>query len=281
MTQQESTIAESGANAELSGIARGRVDIHSHVLPGFDDGAADLESALAMLASAAADGTSAIVATPHNDLVRGRDITASVAALNDAAREQGTAIRVLTGCELKLSADLPQRFSGGDVLTLNDSAYVLIELSLQGELSPYLQRAMFELQVAGALPILAHVERYPPVQRNPEVLSELVRQGVLMQVNADSLLGHAGRRARETAERLARSRMLHLLASDAHDLTTRPPLLSEAHERLERLTSANFRAWVEQVPRQIIQGQVVTTPEPRGAAQESRLGALLARLRPS
>jgi protein-tyrosine phosphatase len=255
-----------------------RVDIHSHVLPGIDDGARDLETALALLAAAAADGTRTIVATPHSAACDGLNLPERVDALRAAAGAAGLDITVLAGSEVRFSSDLAERFAAGRLVTLNGTAYVLLELPLQGELSPYLQRAFFDLQVAGALPILAHVERYPAVQRDPAVLLDLARQGVLLQVNADSLTGGAGRRAREAAEHLARLRLVHVVASDAHDLRGRPPVLRPAYERLARVTSPEYAAWVEQTPLQIVRGEVVTAPEPHGEERRFRFGSLLTRM---
>lgn len=235
-----------------------------------------------MLERAAADGTRVIAATPHAGRCRPEAITAGVARLNDLARSAGLAISVVGGCEYPLDAELVERHRAGRLVTLNGTPYVLVELINWVEWPPYFARAVYELQLAGLIPVLAHPERYPPVQRRPELLVEAVRAGVVIQLNAGSLLGQYGSAARRTAERLARARLAHLIASDGHDPAHRPPVLAGALERARELAGEEHAVWMRRAAAAVVEGQALVLPEPELdvlEAERSWLGRLRSWLR--
>jgi protein-tyrosine phosphatase len=255
----------------------GRVDLHSHVMPGVDDGARDAEEALAMLRLAAADGTRVIAATPHATRCTPADIVDGVRRLNALAAAHGIDITVASGSEVRFDSGLAERFQRGELATLNDTPYLLMELSLRSDWSPYLGRGVYDLQMAGAWPILAHAERYPTVQREPERIVELVESGVLIQINADALNGLAGRAAKRAAETLLARHLAHVIASDAHDPRVRPPLLADAYRRAAQVVDADYMSFLTDVPHRIIAGEPVTTPVPIEPRDDSWLGRLRAR----
>lgn len=238
------------------------VDLHSHVLPDIDDGAADLQEALTMLRIAAEDGTTVIAATPHAANAEPQQIIAAVAALNASAARAGIPVTVVSGSEIIFAADLADCYRNGRLTTLNDTRYVLIELPLQADWSPFFPQAIFALQVAGALPILVHAERYRAVHQQPSILADAIANGVLIQVNADSILGHAGRTTRTTAEHLLRHRMVHIVASDAHNTTTRPPRTRAALARVSAVVDADYAAWIRANAATVLTGETVTGPAP-------------------
>jgi protein-tyrosine phosphatase len=116
--------------------------------------------------------------------------------------------------------------------------------------------------MAGASPILAHAERYPTIQHHPELVADLVANEVLIQLNASSLLRSGSGRRRKTAEYLLRSRLAHLVASDAHDATVRPPLLTPALARAAELVGDDYVAWMAQTAADVVAGQPVIMPRP-------------------
>lgn len=238
------------------------VDMHSHILPDFDDGSRDIQESLDMLRIAEADGTSVIVATPHAESASADVILAAVEHLNERARHAGLAIRVLPGSEIRLTTDTSSEYRMSELVSINHTPYALIELPFQGTWTAGVYRAMHHLQLAGAWPILAHAERYQAVQHDPRVLLDLVESNVLLQVNAGSLTGEAGAGPRRIAERLARSRMLHILASDAHGPTRRPPELRAAFALLENLAGSEHAAFVQHVAKAVIDGTPVSIAGP-------------------
>lgn len=237
-------------------------DLHCHVLPGLDDGPSSLDDSLEMLRMAEADGISTVVATPHADRCTPGAIRSSLESLRAAASSAGIAVDLLAGSEIRLESDLPPRLTAGNLLTINSTPYVLLELPLSGDWPPFLAQATYELQMAGYLPVLAHAERYPRVQREPEVLSSLIDSGVVIQINGDSLLGRSGDRVRRTAETLIGARLAHLIASDAHSPRRRDLRLAEAIERAATITGGMSLEWYQSLPWTLLRGQPVTLPEP-------------------
>jgi protein-tyrosine phosphatase len=188
-------------------------------------------------------------------------------------------VRVLSGSEQLLTADLPARLRAGDVATLAGSAWVLVEIPMSSTWPSWFDQAIYALQLAGGWPILAHAERYPAVQGNPWLLSGAAAAGVLIQVNAGALLGRAGDSARHTAEQLLHMRLVHLLASDAHSPTHRPPLLAGAFVRAAAIGGYDYAAEIAANAMRVVAGESVTPGIPWLAPQpaDSRFSRALRR----
>jgi protein-tyrosine phosphatase len=189
------------------------IDLHSHVLPGLDDGAANLEESLAICAAAAADGIEVLAATPH---VR-HDYPTTPEAMEgafEALRAAGPPVELVRGGELDIDElDRPkeelQRFA------LGGSSYLLVETPYVGWPLDLADR-LFRLHVQGFHTVLAHPERNIDVQERPELLEPIVAGGVLVQLTAAAVDGRFGRQARASARTLLDRRLAHLVASDAH-----------------------------------------------------------------
>ncbi len=238
------------------------VDLHSHVLPCVDDGARDPEESLEMLRVAASDGTRVIAATPHASRCCMEQIIEGVDRLNTLAAAEGLDITVVTGSEVRLNADVPERYRAGRLTTLNGTDYLLVELPLRGEWPHYVDQAIYDLQIAGALPVLAHAERYPAVQQQPLILTKLIARGILIQINANSLEGDFGRSARDTAELLLQARLAHLIASDSHRPDSRPPRIGAAIERAAALAGSEYAGWMVDAAAAVVEGTPVSLPDP-------------------
>jgi protein-tyrosine phosphatase len=184
-----------------------------------------------MARAAVEDGIRTIVATPHwpvdGALTAGPRVRELAAEVQERLRAAEVPLRVLPGHELEISWEMHRSLELGEALTLADSRFVLLETPYYG-LPPYLRDLIFQLQSRGYRPILAHPERNPNVQHDPTRLEELVDAGCLLQVNAGSVLGRFGPRPRRTAEALLARGWVQLLASDAHNPGTRPPVVAEA-----------------------------------------------------
>lgn len=215
------------------------IDLHAHILPGLDDGAADWEEAVAMARLAVASGTTGMFATPHwleDEFAHDPEVVLDV--LNELRRrltEAAIPLTVWPGMEVYLTPSLPQRLREGRLLTLNDrQTHLLVELPL-GDWPSYTEQVLFELRLAGVTPVLAHPERSRAVIDDPTRLERVVTQGALVQVNAGSLTGQFGRRVQRCAEEMVKRGLVHFLGSDAHSCGQRNPSLAEAAERLQRL----------------------------------------------
>jgi protein-tyrosine phosphatase len=209
------------------------IDLHCHLLPGIDDGARNLEMALAMAHMASSESITTIACTPHilpgvyNNT--GPAIRVAVARLRESISEAGIPIALVAGADVHIAPDLGVQLREGRVLTLNDSRYLLLE-PLHHLLPPRLEDLIFGLQTAGYVPILTHPERLSWIEGRYDLIKRFVNNSVLMQITAGSLLGQFGRRPRYWAERMLDDGLCHLLATDAHDTERRAPRMAEARE---------------------------------------------------
>jgi protein-tyrosine phosphatase len=242
------------------------IDLHTHILPGVDDGAENLAVAVAMAQMARDDGVTTIVATPHRNpwayCAEPDQARQLLAGLQKACHEAGCDVELLLGGEAHIAPDLPNQLRQGVALTINDTRYLLIEWPV--DLFPaYSDRVIFDLQVRGIMPIIAHAERYRVVQRNVRFLVPLIERGLVVQVTASSLLGEAGPVTQHVAETMLVENLAHVLASDSHSVTRRPPVLSAARARAAELVGAErARALVEAVPRAIVDNRALSLPVP-------------------
>ncbi len=252
------------------------IDLHCHILPGLDDGAASLEESLAMAGLAVADGIKGIVATPHtlNGVSTNAvlDILFAVSALERALAAGGISLRIFPGSEAHLVTRMALKIKNGEICTLNNNGkYVLIELPSQS-VPAGVKQEVFELKLGGITPIIAHPERNAAIQNNPDILRELIHMGALAQVTAMSLLGDFGPGAGECAKRLLENRLVQLIASDAHSPRTRPPLLSQAVEEAARILGnpREAEAMVFGRPAAILTGHPLDCPNPTMPRQKHK-----------
>jgi protein-tyrosine phosphatase len=207
------------------------IDLHSHILPGLDDGARDLEDALEIARTAVADGITAIAATPHvrEDYPTTADAMENgVRQLRQAIEREGIQLEVLTGGEIsleqldRLSTDELRRFGLG-----GNPKYLLLE-------TPYRDwplsfgEIVFRLGAQGITAVIAHPERNGEVQADVDKVADLVRAGALIQVTAASLDGRLGSRARNCARKLLHAELVDMVGSDAHTAGLREVGLSGA-----------------------------------------------------
>lgn len=241
------------------------IDLHTHVLPGLDDGARDLETSLELLRAFYRDGVRTVVATPHRLHPRfpleqeavDRAFSRLEAELQSREEEE-LQVRVEPGAEVRYCPDLPARRKELGGLTLGrSSSFLLLELPFDF-LPEELPRVLFELCASEVTPILAHAERYPEYQSDPELLRDAVRRGALVQVTAASVTGRMGRREKKLSHRLLREGLVHVLASDAHDPLRRPPGLKDAVRIASKwLGEEGARALVASNPARILAGEPI------------------------
>jgi protein-tyrosine phosphatase len=195
------------------------IDLHTHILPGIDDGARTLEDALAMARIFVAEGVTVVAATPHvrDDFPTSANVMLhSVAALRRVLDEEEIPLTLLPGAEV--AVDWLVRLDDDELRRLSlagSGRYVLVETPYRGWPVELLER-LLRLRAAGFTPVLAHPERNPVVQATPSLLAPLVGGGMLVQVTAASLDGRLGTASRNTGHRLVAAGLAHMVASDAH-----------------------------------------------------------------
>ena len=209
------------------------IDLHCHILPGIDDGAADVATAVAMARAFVADGVTMVACTPHilpgvyhNT---GPQIRKAVQDLQHELDAQGIALELTTGADAHVVPDFVAGLRSGHLLSLADTRYVLVEPP-HHVAPPRLHDLFFQLIVAGYVPILTHPERLGWIKSHYAAIQELARSGTWMQITAGSLTGGFGRTSRYWAERMLDDGLVHILATDAHDTLRRPPNLSQGRE---------------------------------------------------
>jgi len=257
------------------------IDLHSHILPGLDDGATDLKEALAMARIAVADGIKTMVATPHVETglyENSREtILAAVDELRGHLRENNIPLELLPGAEYHLEPDLPGRLQRGELLTINDGGrYLLVELPA-AVVPDYTVRVFYELQLQGVTPVIAHPERNLALTRHPSILYELVARGAVTQLTAASFTG-GSRSAAAAARAFLTKGCVHLVATDAHSSARRPPLLAEACRQVVKLAGqARSVELVSDNPLRVLQGKALETAKIECTHQSRR--SLLQRLK--
>jgi protein-tyrosine phosphatase len=245
------------------------IDLHCHILPGVDDGARSLEESVALCRLAAADGCTAMIATPHQR--RGEwwnDDREQLRQLAHQVQETvGDSLTVRLGGEVHGDPDLlseVERLPEGGIQPLAGSRYLLIELDVYTTPAAAIH-LIHEIVVAGWRPILAHPELIPWLAPDPEMLRRLVGLGATAQVTAMSLTGDFGRRPQQEAWRMLDAGLVHFVASDAHDVRRRPPGLRRAYQMIaarsgeetaRRLTTDNPRAVLEDQPLPASSGEI-------------------------
>ena len=223
----------------VTAVHLGFVDIHCHLLPGIDDGAADWETTLGMAQMAVADGMRTMIVTPHQlgNFVqnRGDDIRARTVQLQQVLDQHGIALNVMPGGDVRIEDGMLEGLVSGEVMSLGDlRRHVLLELP--HELYFPLEGVLAALVRQGMTGILSHPERNRGLLREPDLLPGLVDGGCLMQVTAGSLMGTFGSASQALAEWMLGEGLVHFIATDAHGTKSRRPLMRRAFDRVVELT---------------------------------------------
>jgi len=213
------------------------VDIHSHIIPGIDDGAKNMEMTLEMIKNAEREGTREIIATPHYLLEYGEatieEVKNHVKKLNEILEDEKINVKVYSGQEVYFTEKIIEDYMSGNIGTLNDSRYMLIEFPMD-KFEENIFDVLYELQVRNIVPIIAHPERYKPFMKTPTLINDFINQGYLFQVNSGSIEGKFGENVRKTAEIFLTNNIYNFIGSDAHNITNRKTGLKDALDLLNK-----------------------------------------------
>lgn len=229
------------------------IDIHSHILPGVDDGPADQDTALAMARMAVKDGITTMIATPHVEgpALAAQDIHDHVSRFNTLLQENDIRLNVVAGAEVAYHADLAS-LSG---YCLHHGPFVLIELP-HSHIPKGAGEFLYELKIKGYQPIIAHPERNRDVLTDPQLLLDLLDPHISIQLTAESVTGELGPHIQQCAHYLLRRQAVHFLASDAHGLKNRKPLLAKARKIAAKIIGKKAAAkLVEDNPAAVLNGK--------------------------
>jgi protein-tyrosine phosphatase len=246
------------------------IDIHHHLLFGLDDGPSDIEISVAMAEMSVKNGVTHIVCTPHSSEQFKFDPAVNLERLQMIQERLGKRVTLGLGCDFHLMFDnIEDAIAHPAKYSINGKQYLLVEFPDHG-ISQNMNEIFFRLTTAGMTSIITHPERNPTLARNPERMIEWLRAGCYIQITAASLTGRFGKIAQRVSHELLRRNWVNFIATDAHDLTSRPPMLRDAHqlvaekygvETADRLCEHNPRAayFGEPLPAQ---------PEPEGLNPE-------------
>jgi len=206
------------------------VDVHCHILPGLDDGPHTMEESIAMAESAIAEGTTHVVATPHSS-ERFRFDYEQVRQLRDDLQSRlGNRVRIATGCDFHLNRENldalrkePRRYC------INQRDYLLVEFN-EISIPPAMDQTLHGLQLSGLRLIVTHPERNAILRTHEERLRDWVRRGCFVQVTGGALTGGFGPTAQQIAMRWISEGIVHIVASDAHNMRNRPLRLQPAYD---------------------------------------------------
>ena len=214
------------------------VDIHCHILPGIDDGAEDIYDSLSMASLAEKSGVRAVVATPHCNVpgapanyfnAHFREILIKT---RKAFEKEGIGIKLLGGMEVFATYDLPELIKNGKILTINQSRYLLVEFGFYEE-PEFAQIMVKRLRELNVVPVIAHPERYEFIREDLEFAKKLKAEGCVFQANKGSFLGRYGSSTEKCAFELMKSKLIDVIASDAHNPDIRTPHMTEAYTLLK------------------------------------------------
>ena len=227
------------------------IDFHTHIIPNIDDGSRSIEETFNLIKEAKEVGFDGIVLTSHyienyyETNSPERDVW--VKAISDNLKTTGIETDLYLANEIYLSDNMMNLLIEGKASTINNSSYVLFEMPLNVE-PMNLYDVIYSLQENKIIPVLAHPERYSFVQKEPELINDLIEKGVLMQANYGSILGQYGEKAQIIVKKFFEANMIHFLGSDVHRQNTVykrvPKALNEIRnivgaEKLEELTTKN------------------------------------------
>lgn len=236
------------------------IDMHSHILPGLDDGAKNMEETLGMVHQLHKAGFRTLLATPH--VLEGKDFLcpAEILAITDRVREcvaeAGISVEILPGAENYIFPDMAKWVSAGKLQTFGKTGnFLLIELPLS-EIPQYTDQVFFELQVKGVTPVLAHPERYRGLVNEVERLLDWAKRGILFQLDLRSYNGYYGPQPKQLAELMLSNELIHVIGSDAHHVARSESIYPEALRNIKEIMGeSKFQEMTQSNPRSILDGK--------------------------
>ena len=221
----------------------GYIDMHSHILPGMDDGSRSMGQTLRMLETAVSEGISTMIATPHNmpgkGCPPGSVVRRKVDELRQTVEKEGIPLEIVAGTEYYYREEVLDILDSEDAVTLGNSDCVLVEFEPLAERN-YIRNALRNILGLGYRPVIAHVERYAKLMEDTAVLGDMRKNGILVQVNAMSVTGDNGRQAKKDVRNLLKKGLVDFVATDAHSDGRRAPYMEKCAEVLYRKCGTEY-----------------------------------------
>lgn len=241
------------------------IDLHCHILPGIDDGAQDMEDSLAIARMAVAEGITHILATPHHQahgwVNEKEEVEALVAKVQEEIDAEEIPLTLFAGQEVRLYGEIIEDIKAGKIQFIDeDEQYLLIEFP-STSVPSYAERLFYELQTMAVTPIVVHPERNQTIQKHPEILRNLIDKGALAQLTAGSYIGEYGKDAKKMSKRLIDANLVHYIASDAHNTSTRKFYLKDSYAALEKDYGSSLVKKYQERTKDLVNGELIFPEE--------------------
>ena len=213
-----------------------KIDIHTHILPGVDDGSKSINESLAIIDYLIGIGVTDIVLTSH--YIKGTGYNYDTKSRNEILNNLENELKdrdvfLYIGNEVYLCDEVVDLYKKKEICTLNNSKYMLVELPLSSYYKNF-PNALCDLNEDGIIPIIAHPERYKFIQNDCKRIKELLEFDCLLQINIDSLIGKYGRKAKKLAKFLLKKNLVSFVATDTHYVSD-PKKLEKAYKKLRKI----------------------------------------------
>lgn len=237
------------------------IDLHTHFIPGVDDGADSIKEAVEMARLAVEEGVSHAVLTPHHNkywVTNPKEkVLARIGEVEEAVTQAGIPLTFSASQEIRLNEEFLEELFAGNYLSLDQTGkYYLVEFSWR-DFPPFAKRYLQEMIAADMTPVIAHPERQRAFLDNPKLLPSLIEMGCLAQVTATSIIGGYDEEIEKAAHEMIQAGMIHTIASDVHNTSIRPFNLQAAFQRLEKEYGVAYKNYLVENARKIFEGKEI------------------------
>jgi len=252
------------------------IDIHSHILPGIDDGAKTIQDSIDMAKQAVSEGIHTIIATPHHkngkfDNIKS-DILPLVDELNTTFKQENINLQVLPGQECRIYGEILEDYQKGDILPLNQSSHYLFIEFPSSSVPRYAERLLYDIQVEGLTPVIVHPERNAELIERPDKLYKLVKNGAVTQLTASSLTGYFGKNIQKFSQQMIQANLTHFIASDAHNIHNRTFKMEEAMDYIEKKYGIDMVYYFTENAEMLVDGKTIYKEIPELIKKKKFLG---------
>ncbi|MEH7239556.1 tyrosine-protein phosphatase [Bacillus sp. JJ1562] len=252
------------------------IDIHCHILPCLDDGAKDLDETISMAKKAAEEGITKIIATPHykkREFENSKEkILQAVENINKEISQHKIPLTILPGQEPRIYGEILQDYNKGEILSLNNGGkYLFVEFP-SGHVPRYSEQLLFDIQLNGLTPVIVHPERNSEIMENPDLLYNFVKNGACTQITSSSVTGHFGKKIKKFTMQLVESNLTHFVASDSHNLSSRPFRMREAYGELVKEYDVGVEYFFKENSELLVEGKTIVKDTPEKIKKKKLFG---------
>ncbi|NOU95100.1 tyrosine protein phosphatase [Paenibacillus sp. LMG 31456] len=241
------------------------IDIHSHLLPGIDDGASDMDETVRMAKMAVEEGIHTVICTPHHAngqfMNPGDGVIRLVNEVQIVLNEHDIPLTIYPGQEIRTNLEFMDSFSAKDIIPLYASNYILVEFPAR-EIPKYTEELFHELRVLGMTPIIAHPERNSEIASDPSKLVRLIQLGALAQVTSHSINGMFGPKIQKLSINMCKQQLVHFVSSDAHNSTRRAFGLRAAYSSINSQIGKQQVAYYQMNAEKLVRNEIVEAAVP-------------------